>query len=652
MSNGFYVAQDTTNDCGYASLAMIFNLIGIKYDKDILKKKLKIEQGGTSAYNIVRAAKYYGLTAIGYKNYELNNHDVPFIALIVNDDNTQHFVVILRVDKEYVQVADPYFKIYKIDKNSFNKKYTKISILFKKDHLYTNRREYNKKTIISLVCLSIIISFLNIFLSYILSFIVKINEQIKNYSFMVIVIIIFLLTGFLKETFIYIKSKLMLKFQIEIDQLITLPFIQKLFFLPFTYYYKTDSGELISKVNDLSYVKSMILEIVEIFLVNFVMILFSSAVIGFISYKFFLLNLLTFIVIFLINYEYLNKNFYKTYDMQMKNESLNSLMSDSFDKMLTIKSLEKEQFFMNKINNKYNSVILEYKSIFKPYYKKEFFISLILLLLNIFLIILLVISNYPTSKIIFLYSVENLIISSFIEIFKLQPLYFNYKSVISRLKNIAKEEHHKKTLLEDIKSIKFKNVNYKYDNKYILKNVSFTINKGQWIMISGKNGSGKTTIFKLLIKEIKETNNNIFINDKLVDYDTLINKITYVRQDIRLFNMNIKDNVFFDKNEVDTNILNDLGISNLNSNLSGGQVQRIIIAQALINGKDIIIFDETTSQLDLRSERKVLLYIKKNYPNKTIILVSHRNNNMDLFDKLVLFKKGKVYERNLNERAK
>ena len=652
MSNGFYVAQDTTNDCGYASLAMIFNLTGIKYDKDILKKKLKIEQGGTSAYNIVRAAKYYGLTAIGYKNYELNSHDVPFIALIVNDDNMQHFVVILRVDKEYVQVADPYFKIYKINKNSFNKKYTKISILFKKDHLYTNRREYNKKTIISLVCLSIIISFLNIFLSYILSFIVKINEQIKNYSFMIIVIIIFLLTGFLKETFIYIKSKLMLKFQIEIDQLITLPFIQKLFFLPFTYYYKTDSGELISKVNDLSYVKSMILEIVEIFLVNFVMILFSSVVIGFISYKFLLLNLFMFIVIFLINYEYLNKNFYKTYDMQVKNESLNSLMSDSFDKMLTIKSLEKEQFFMNKINNKYNSVILEYKSIFKPYYKKEFFISLILLLLNIFLIILLVISNYPTSKIIFLYSVENLIISSFIEIFKLQPLYFNYKSVISRLKNIAKEEYHKKMLLEDIKSIKFKNVNYKYNNKYILKNVSFTINKGQWIMISGKNGSGKSTIFKLLINEIKGANNNIFINDKLVDYDTLINKVTYVRQDIRLFNMTIKDNVFFDKNEVDTNILNDLGISNLNSNLSGGQVQKIIIAQALINGKDIIIFDETTSQLDLRSERKVLLHIKKKYPNKTIILVSHRNNNMDLFDKLVLFKKGKVYERNLNERAK
>lgn len=171
-------------------------------------------------------------------------------------------------------------------------------------------------------------------------------------------------------------------------------------------------------------------------------------------------------------------------------------------------------------------------------------------------------------------------------------------------------------------------------------------------MISGKNGSGKTTIFKLLIKEIKESNNNIFINDKLVDYDTLINKVTYVRQDIRLFNMNIKDNVFFDKNEVDTNILNDLGIINLNSNLSGGQVQKIIIAQALINGKDIIIFDETTSQLDLRSERKVLLYIKKKYPNKTIILVSHRNNNMDLFDKLVLFKKGKVYERNLNEKTK
>jgi ABC-type bacteriocin/lantibiotic exporter with double-glycine peptidase domain len=92
----------------------------------------------------------------------------------------------------------------------------------------------------------------------------------------------------------------------------------------------------------------------------------------------------------------------------------------------------------------------------------------------------------------------------------------------------------------------------------------------------------------------------------------------------------------------ENNIDNDYLIDNTNSNLSGGQISKIAIAQALNKKSDIIIFDETTSNLDEKTEKIILENIKNNYKDKTIILISHRKSNVNLFNKILNFNNGRL----------
>ena len=143
-----------------------------------------------------------------------------------------------------------------------------------------------------------------------------------------------------------------------------------------------------------------------------------------------------------------------------------------------------------------------------------------------------------------------------------------------------------------------------------------------------KTGSGKTTLFKALTKKIRFDERTILINGKTIskyNFDTLRRSIIYVEQDIKLFNDTILENITlgrklnlrrnfkmvleeeFKKKGIDYNIY----VDSANSNLSGGEIALIKIAQVLNNDFDMVIFDETTSSLDTRLEKKVLSAIKK-----------------------------------------
>ena len=285
--------------------------------------------------------------------------------------------------------------------------------------------------------------------------------------------------------------------------------------------------------------------------------------------------------------------------------------------------------------------------------------------------LILIFDSSNISLTIFSFYMQMIIFESLNSIFSLQPLYTNYKSTIKRLDSIYKE----KSIASNgekinINKIEFKNLSYKYNDKMILKNVSFSFKKGDLIMINGPTGVGKSTLFKLLTKQLKPPKNKIYINDDDISSISSLDirkSIIYVDQKTRLFNDTIKENISFskdikvrnsfkrllddilNKNFIDYNYL----VDNINSNLSGGQMELIIIAQALNNNCDVYIFDETTSQLDQETEKRVLKEIKKDYPDKIIILISHRKTNLNLFNKIIEFNSDKkVIIRRSNEEFK
>ena len=652
MINNFFVAQTSINDCGYACLAMIFKLNKIKFNDTSLKEELNRSKKGISAYDIVKTANKYGLKANGYKNFKITSSNLPLIAIEVSENNLQHFVVILKSNGNKFLVADPYLGIIKVEKEEFLKKYTGICITFSKKESLV-KKILNNKMIIPVIILSIIIAFLSILFSYLLSLTLKMIEMGIDFSVMFKVLLIFLSIGIIKEIMVLIKNRLSLRFQLLMDNVITLPTIEKLLHLPYAFYNKNGSGELISKVNDLSHMKEMITVFVETLFVNIILIVLSVMVSIFVDYRLVFINFLVAIVLYVINKHFLNKHFYKTYDLQIKNEMLNNTMTDVFTGIFTIKNLVKEDYVTNKIKSLYKDTINYYRNLTVLFQNKEFIMSLFMVLLNVLLIVMLIIFKFSISKIVFVASLENLIIGSFTEIIRLQPLYFNFKSCYLRIKKIIDEDAEECTKkLTFIKNIQFKNVTYKYDEKTVLKNVSFEINNNDWIIITGPTGSGKSTLFKLLTKQINGPYDDIYLNDKcLSDIDDVRNSITYVDQKSKIFNWSIKENVAFDKNDfslacktaqVDNLFNYDYIIDNNDSNLSGGEKQKLIIARSLYNGSDILIFDETTSQLDSITERNILNNIKRNYPKKTIILITHHDKNADLFNKKIVIENGVI----------
>ena len=196
--------------------------------------------------------------------------------------------------------------------------------------------------------------------------------------------------------------------------------------------------------------------------------------------------------------------------------------------------------------------------------------------------------------------------------------------------------------------IRLENINFKYKkNKtkdFILKNINLTINNGEFISIIGNNGEGKSTLLKLLSGIILPTEGNILINDintkSKKDFINLRKNISIVFQnpDNQIIFERVYEelefalkNLKFDKKDIDKQI--DLALEKVNmldfkftntENLSLGQKQKIIIAEALSTNSDIIVLDEPTAMLDPTSKRDFLnLLIDLNKQGKTIILVTH-----------------------------
>jgi ATP-binding cassette, subfamily B, bacterial MsbA len=214
--------------------------------------------------------------------------------------------------------------------------------------------------------------------------------------------------------------------------------------------------------------------------------------------------------------------------------------------------------------------------------------------------------------------------------------------------------------------IELQNVSFSYDeNKEVLSNVSFEINKGEQIALVGSSGSGKTTLVNLLSRMYDCTSGQIVIDGtpiekiNLRDLRTLFGTVT---QESILFNETIKNNISYgslqeisDKDVIDAAQIAfadefidtmpekyESMLSPKGGNLSGGQKQRLCIARAIVGNPPILIFDEATSALDSESEQKVQLAIEQATKNRTVVVIAHRLSTILSSDKIVVFDAGKV----------
>ena len=215
----------------------------------------------------------------------------------------------------------------------------------------------------------------------------------------------------------------------------------------------------------------------------------------------------------------------------------------------------------------------------------------------------------------------------------------------------------------DIGEIAIKNLSFQYEERKIIDDLSLFIKRGQKIAFVGESGSGKSTVIKILLGLLKYNQGEIYLGDMELSgicLNNLYDKVSYISQDVPVFDGTIKENLVFEKNvskEQMLDALSEVQLSHLVENLaegldteigekgtclSGGEKQRLAFARLWFENPELVILDEATSAMDNLTEEIVMKSVMQKMKDKTVIAIAHRLNSIAGFDRIILFREGKI----------
>ena len=215
----------------------------------------------------------------------------------------------------------------------------------------------------------------------------------------------------------------------------------------------------------------------------------------------------------------------------------------------------------------------------------------------------------------------------------------------------------------DIGEIAIKNLSFQYEERKIIDDLSLFIKRGQKIAFVGESGSGKSTVIKILLGLLKYNQGEICLGDMELSgicLNNLYDKVSYISQDVPVFDGTIKENLVFEKNvskEQMLDALSEVQLSHLVENLaegldteigekgtclSGGEKQRLAFARLWFENPELVILDEATSAMDNLTEENVMKSVMQKMKDKTVIAIAHRLNSIAGFDRIILFKEGRI----------
>ena len=237
---------------------------------------------------------------------------------------------------------------------------------------------------------------------------------------------------------------------------------------------------------------------------------------------------------------------------------------------------------------------------------------------------------------------------------------------ILQAENVIKEKDNPKHISEFCEKIEFRNVSFKYDQKWILRNINLTIEKGKTIALVGQSGGGKSTLVDLIPRYYDVQEGEILIDG--INIRDLRQLIGNVNQEAILFNDSFRNNIAFGvENATQEQIENAARIANAydfimqtekgfdtcvgdrGSRLSGGQRQRVSIARAILKNPPILILDEATSALDTESERLVQDALERLMKTRTTVAIAHRLSTIKSADEICVLHEGEIVERGTHD---
>ena len=419
-------------------------------------------------------------------------------------------------------------------------------------------------------------------------------------------------------------------------------------------------GELVSRIENTG--EKIVGFYIELFS-SIVMIIFSIIISAYImiriSLKLFIIAIILLPLTYGINHIFKSTIISKQRDYIAKLDAYSDYLIDTISNLTGIKLNNLERIFKGNYKNKLQdlkNVSMSNLKINMTVTSIQDLITIILSSLILFISArLIILGNLTLGNIVAFSSYMEKLHSS---IKKIGDLNLSFNEVIvdlERYKKIMDHDSEKKTdgkKLSKVTSLKFKNVSFKYDDEYILKDFSFEISKPGLYAIVGENGSGKTTIFNLISKLYTNYEGEILINDNEISdikEEDLRNEVLLIESKPFILRENLSSNItLLEKKKVDSphleKIIRFLGlerienhsIKNLKDALSKGEQQKIQLARIMLAQQSLILLDEVLSGLDQEMKKKAISKIKKRSKNSIVVIISHGNEIQRICDGIFL----------------
>ena len=501
--------------------------------------------------------------------------------------------------------------------------------------------------------------------------------NIKNFSF--ILIFIFLLSTVLNLFSVYLLSKFTLQTGGEIESDLFEYYLRR----DYLFHLETTSSKLLNNIFELvkritNFVMYPLMIIISKIL--FIIPIFLGLLVFKTQITFF--AMVMFVSLYVLIFQIFKKKMKFLGELQTRvTENKFSILNQGFGGIKEVKILNKFKFFRKYYNYLYNQLVsIQVERDIVGRFPK-YLIELIVISASI-LLILYFSSNLQFNFNEIIINMSFFLIIAYKIIPALQQVYYNANIVKNHVPAISKLSYDlnnsKKKyklvnkdniIFNNFKSLEIKNLFFKYKTSKgeVLNKISFRISNGEKIAITGLSGSGKTTLINILLGIININRGKIIINNKALKKDELLSwqkLIGFVSQSIFLTDRSIKENIAFGipKNKIDSkkikNLIKICNLKKIVNNLpqkentvigergakfSGGQQQRLGIARALYTDPSVIILDEATNALDLKTENEILKSISKFKKNITIIMISHRLELIKRFDKVLFLDQGKIH---------
>lgn len=672
------VRQRDLQDCGACCIETILKY----YDGYVPLEKVRDDTctnvNGTTAFHIVKALCSYGFDAMGVKTDSLLDENIylPAIAHVVLKNGLQHFVVIYKISNKYVYLMDPAKGKTKILIEEFTEIWDHILILASPSSnilrytkelsitgLFSKLLMKNKNLFFKVLITNIILMILTILGNFYFQISLSSIQEGQDVKFIKFIVILFCIIFLFKIFINYFKTYYLNYLNKNLDTEIFTTFLEHIFKLPLKFIQNRSTGEIVSRIDELSDTKNLFSEIFTTFILNMILIIGAVVTLFLINSKLFFLLCVIIIIYLIVGILFSKEIYHKVKENIEYATDFNTTLIENVDMNYSIKNLNLVKEFINRIENK---LIIMLKSNFSFIsilniieLIKNFIYEIGLFLITTVGIYLIYQGELEILSLVTFNSILVYLFNPAKELVDLIPKYNYLKASFNKLSEFLATEIEKdsgglSTLIEN--DIEVKDLTYSYDFfTKILNKINFQIEKNDKVLLSGPSGSGKSTICKLIYRSLGTYSGNIELNNTSeCDYSlkAIRENILYVGQNEFLFTGTIRENIICFRNVSDEEFKTACEICNLEeivkkrpnryntiinaslNNLSGGEKQRIILARALLKKAKIIILDEALSEVNVNMEKEILDNIFTHFQNSTLIYVTHKNVE-DKFSKII-----------------